>query len=186
MEMINLLSTDRKAELRAARVNVFLLRYISIVILALVFILGTLYVSSTLLQQTEESANARIEANDVESAAYSDTKQQVDSLATKLQDAKGTLGESVSYASILTTLGQLMPEGTVLEALTLDEAALSGTPVEIVAYARTDEDAVAIQQRLQQSPLFSQVSPNGTNSNEGINGYPVKVTLTVTFNRNGV
>jgi Tfp pilus assembly protein PilN len=184
--MINLLSTDRKAELRAARVNVFLMRYISLIILALVFILATLYVSYSLLQETMSSAEARIEANDVQSAAYSDTKQQVDALAMKLNDAKSTLDQSTSYSRILTTLGQLMPTGTVLEALVLDEATLSGTPVDIVAYARSDEDGVTIQQSLQQSPLFSQVSPKGTSSTEGIPDYPVKVTLTVSFNASGI
>lgn len=181
--MINLLSTEHKAALRAARVNVFLVRYIWMILLALTFILGTLYVSYSLLQETEATAKERIEANDVQSAAYSDTKQKVDALSTKLNGAKEVLGQSVSYAKILTTIGQVMPNGTVLDSLTLTEATLAGTPTELIAYAKTDEDGVAIQQALQQSQLFALISPKGTSSTEGITGYPVKVTLTVTFNK---
>lgn len=181
--MINLLSTERKAALRAARVNVFLLRYIWLVLLAFVFILGTLYVSYTLLQETETSAKERIEANDVQSAAYSDTKQKVDALSTKLNGAKEVLGQSVSYAKILTTLGQSMPKGTILDSFKITQADLAGTPLELTAYAKTDEDAVSIQQALQQSQLFAAVTPKGTSSTEGITDYPIKVTLTVTFNK---
>jgi Tfp pilus assembly protein PilN len=186
MEMINLLSTDQKAELRAARVNVFLLRYLGLIILALLFILGALYVSYTVLQETETTAKERIEANDVQSAAYSDTKQRVDALAAKLDGARATLNQSKSYAKVLTTVGQLMPTGTVLGELNLDQAVFAGTPTEIVAYAKTDEEAVAIQQKLQQSPLFTSVSPKGTSSTEGIAEYPIKVTLTVAFNQGGI
>lgn len=181
--MINLLSTEHKAALRAARVNVFLLRYIWMVVLAFAFILGTLYVSHTLLQETEASAKERIEANDVQSAAYSDTRQKVDALSTKLNGAKEVLGQSVSYAKILTTLGQSMPKGTILDSLKLTQADLAGAPLELVAYAKTDEAAVSIQQALQQSQLFAVVTPKGTSSTEGIADYPIKVTLTVTLNR---
>lgn len=180
--MINLLSTTRKAEVRAARVNVLLLRYIIILILAIVFIVGALYVSYTVLQQTMASADSRIESNEQQGEIYKDTQDQINTLSTRLNDANTALQEQSSYGTLLTTLGQLMPQGTVLDSLVLDAQTLSGTPVDIIAYAESDTKAVAIQQNLQSSPLFTSVSPKGTSPTEGIPGYPVKVTLTVSFN----
>ena len=184
--MINLLSTNRKDELRAARVNVFLLRYIGIIVLAIIFIMSVLYVSQSVLMRSMSTANDRIEANQAKAASYSDTQEQVNALSARLGDAKSVLDQSVSYAKILTTLGQIMPPGTVLDSLVLNDAALSGTPTEITAYAKSEQDAVTINQNLQSSPIFSQVKLDGTDAAGGIANYPIKVTLTVVFNRSGL
>ncbi len=79
--MINLLPGERKAEIRAARTNVVVLRYTGILLMAVGFILGSLYVSYALLQSTMASAESQISANDVKADVYSSTKEQVD--ATK-------------------------------------------------------------------------------------------------------
>lgn len=185
--MINLLSTDRKSELRAARVNVFLLRYMTIIVMAIVFLIGVLYVSYTVLQQTESTANARIASNDVKAGVYSATKAEVEALRSQLGEAKNQLDNETSYATILTTLGSLMPEGTIIEALKLDSTILTNnTPVELIAYAKTEENAAAIQQQLQSSPIFTQVALQATDAAAGTPDYPVKVTLSVTFNGKGL
>jgi Tfp pilus assembly protein PilN len=177
--MINLLSTNRKAELRAARTNVFLMRYIGIVILAIIFIVGILYMAYTTLQQTETTANNRIELS---STGASSGEGASNSLSARLNEVNTVINQGVSYATILTKIGAAMPTGTVLESLKLDTAATTGTPLTLIAYAQTDEDAVAIQQNLQGTALFQQITPSGTSSTEGIPSYPIKVTLTVTLN----
>jgi cytoskeletal protein RodZ len=175
--MINLLSTHRKAELRAARTNVFLMRYIGIVVLAVIFIVGILYMAYTTLQQTETTANNRIELNKTTGSS-----NQPNSLSTRLAEAGSVINGSKSYAKILTAIGGAMPTGTVLESLLIDTPALSGSPITLVAYAQTEENAVAIQQNLQTTSLFTQITPSATSSTEGIAGYPIKVSLTVTLN----
>lgn len=184
--MINLLPTKRKDALRAARANIFLSRYIGIVLLAIVFLMGVLVVSYSILMQTDQNIQSRIDDSDVKAGVYDDTRQKVTALSDQLEDARVLLDQETSYASILTTLGQLMPAGTVLETLTLNNETLSGTPTEIIAYAKTDSDAALIQQNMQSSPLFSQVSLSGTDTAGGIADYPIKVTLSVTFNRSGM
>lgn len=185
--MINLLSTDRKTEIRAARANVILSRYIAIIAVALVFILGVLYVSHTLLTQTMDSAEIRIASNDTKAEVFRATKQEVEALSAKLNDAKLLLNQEVSYATLLTTLGRTMPAGTRLDSLALNDAAISGaTPLEVTAYAETDEKAATIQQALQSSGLFTTVTLVSTNTDNTTEGYPVKVALTVTFNKAGI
>lgn len=185
--MINLLSTDRKTEIRAARANVILSRYIAIIVVALAFILGVLYVSHTLLAQTMESAEVRISSNDIKADVFSATKQEVDALSAKLNDAKLLLDQEVSYATILTTLGRVMPAGTRLDDITLNDSAVSGdAPIELTAFAESDEKAATIQQTLQTSGLFSLVTLKGTNTESTTSGYPIKVALTVTFNKAGM
>ena len=180
--MINLLSTERKSDIRAARSNVILLRYTTIVFVAVIFILGVLYVSYTILEQTKASADARIASN-TESSSFTAAQQEVTAVTSKLSQAKAVLDQEKSYATVLTSLGKLMPAGTYLETLKLDSALLSGgAPTELVVRATTDEAAGLIQQQWQSSPLFSQVTVVSTSTDDENTDYPVVVTYSVVFN----
>lgn len=185
--MINLLSDERKNQIRAARTNVILLRYTGIIVLAIVFLMSVLFVSHSVLQQTMATTEERIAINETRASVYSDTQQQVAALSAKLSEAKGLLDQEVSYATILTTLGKAMPQGTIVSSLAVNEATLNnGTPTEIIAYAKNDQAAALIQQNLQSSGIFSNVSLSGTDTKAGIDAYPIKVTLSVTFNRSSL
>ena len=184
--MINLLSDERKDEIKAARANVLLLRYMSIIALAFLFISGALYVSYTVLTTTMKNAETLIASNDVKADVYSETKQEVDALSAKLSDAKGILDQEIRYSEVLVKVGQLMPRGTVLGDLTLNSAAFNGEPVEIKAYAKSTAEASVLQSNFQSSPLFSNVNLKGTETSQGLDGYPVVVSMSVTLNGSGV
>jgi len=77
-----------------------------------------------------------------------------------------------------------MPEGTVIEKIDLDAASFTGTPVSLKAYAKTNEAAVALRERFQNSPLFSNVNfESVSDSADGVTGYPISVSLTLTLNK---
>ncbi len=185
--MINLLSTNRKSEIRAARTNVILLRYTGIIIIAVIFLMAVLYVSYNLLQQTMATAEARIATNSTEADVYASTKQQVDALSAKLSDSKAVLDQEISYATILTSIGQAMPAGSILEGLTIDDATInSGAPITLTAYATSEEIAPLVQQQLQGIPIFSSVELVGTSQDASISGYTVKISMAATFNRSAL
>lgn len=184
--MINLLATERKAEIRAARVNVTLVQYIIILLLAFAFISGIFYYSLVTLQSTMASADSLVEANDIKADVYSDTRQQVASLEANLSEAKSVLDQEVRYSKLLVGIGQLLPAGTIIESLPLDDTALNGAPIQIKAYAKTSADTVALQERLKSSPLFTSISVQATSESDGISGYPVSITMSVVFNKAGV
>lgn len=181
--MINLLSGERKDEIRAARTNVILLRYMSVVALAFLFITAALYVSHIVLTSTKTSAEAIIMNNDVKADVYSETKQQVDTLTTQLSEARAISEQEVLYSQLLVRLGEIMPAGTVLGDTTFNTASFNGTPVDLVAYAKTTNEVTLIQSQFQASGMFSQVSLKGTEADKGIPGYPVSVSLSVVMNR---
>lgn len=184
--MINLLSNGRKSRINAARANIIIVRYLSIIILAFVFITGTLFVSHSVLSSTMASADSIIESNDTKADIYSDTKQQVELLGSQLTDARNILDQEIRYSKVLIKLGQLMPEGTVLDQLTLDAIAFSGQPVPIKAYANSAAQASLIQAQFQGSSLFSQVTLQATETTGGLPGYPIVVSMNVIFNKAGV
>ena len=183
--MINLLSDQRKDDIRAARANVILVRYSALILLATLFVAGSLYVSYSLLQVTKSSNEAIIESNDTKADIYTDTKAEVDALSAKLTDASNILNQEVRYSQVLVKLGQITPAGTILDKLTLTSANFAGTPAEITAYAKSNTEATTLQTQFQSSPLFSNVTSQGTET-QGIDGYPVTVKMTVTFNKTGI
>ncbi|HWT40779.1 MAG TPA: PilN domain-containing protein [Dongiaceae bacterium] len=184
--MINLISPELRAEIRAARTNTLLVRYISIIIVAVVFIMGVLFVSYTVLERTKASADGIVQANDVKAGIYSETKQQVDALSAKLSESKTVLDQEVRYSKVLTSLGQAMPAGTILDSLKLDDTSFAGTPLTLKVYAKTSNDAVTVQPHLQSSGIFSQVTVQSTDTSKGIDGYPVSVTLSATLTKQGI
>lgn len=183
--MINLLSDERKDGIRAARANVILSRYIAIILMATAFMYGVLYVSYTVLERTKSSNDAIIQSNDLKADVYSDTRSQIDTLASKLAETKSTLDQEVRYSHVLTTIGQLMPAGTFLDPLVLSDASFNGAPVELTVYAKTADAAPIVRDNFQASPLFSSVTLKGTDPANGSDGYPVNISLTVVFNRAG-
>lgn len=183
--MINLLPNERQEEIRAARVNVILVRYTLILLLAAGFIFGVLYTSYSVLQNTNTNAEALIAANDTKAGVYSSTKQQVDQLSGQLSEAKSILDQEVRYSKLIVSIGQLMPTGTILESLPVDTALINGSPVQIKAYAKKSSDAITLQERFKGSSLFSTIDIQSTNESGGIADYPVVITMTVTFNGSG-
>lgn len=185
--MINLLPGEKKAEIRAARTNVLLLRYSGIILLAIIFILGSMYVSRTVLSFTKTSSEEVIASNDIKAGVYSSTKAQVDTLSASLAETKTILDQEVLYSKVFLNIGQLMPPGTIFDKLALEASSFSGAPVSTKAYARTSADVLALRQRFENSPIFSSVTfQTISESGSGINGYPVSVDMTFTLNKAAV
>tara|TARA_Y100001949_G_scaffold123505_1_gene105262 strand:+ start:5144 stop:5704 length:561 start_codon:yes stop_codon:yes gene_type:complete len=184
--MINLLPNGLKEDIRAARTNIVLLRYIALVVMALAFIMGVLYFYYIILQNTMASAQARIDANDVKAGVYSATREEVEGLSAQLTEAKTVLDQDVSYANFLIALGQATPQNTVLNELTLDNSHFNGTPFELKGFAKTDSDAAALGNQLKSTTqLFTSVDIQSTSSEGGIPEYPIVVTMSVTLNKTG-
>ena len=189
--MINLLPNEQKEDIRAARANVIIVRYIVIITCAILFIGIALYVSYSVLRITMNSANDVIAANDVKASVYSETKKEVDGLSSQLADAKAILDQEVQYSKVLVKIGQLMPAGTVLGAMTLkDENFVGGqtssaAPIEVTAYARSATEASQLQTQCQGSPLFNKVELKSTGT-ESIDGYPVNIILSIVLNKAGI
>lgn len=184
--MINLLPDQRKVEIKAARVNVLLVRYIGLIVIALVFIFGVLTVSYMLLSDTRQSALEIIESNDVKADVYRNTKEEVDKLSASLTQTKTILDQETLYSKILVKLAQEMPEGTVMENLTLNEAVFSGTPVTAKVYAKTTEQAVALQEKFRSSTLFSNATFQSIEQTSSLEGYPVSISMSFTLNKKAV
>jgi Tfp pilus assembly protein PilN len=182
--MINLLPIDKKAEIRAARTNLILIRYITILVCAVAFVLGAMYVTYTVLGFTKDSSEKIIASNDVKAGVYSSTQSQVNNLSASLSETKVLLDKEVRYSKVFVNIAQLMPSNTVFGKLELTDSSFNGTPTNVKVYAKTSAHAVTLRQNFEKSPMFSGVSfKTIVESGSGIDGYPVSVDMTFIINR---
>lgn len=181
--MINLLPEDQKQEIRSGRVNVVLTRYIIIILLAFAFLVALLGGSYFVLSQTKASAERLVGVNSNKAAAYSSTKAQVDNLSTQLSQTKTILDQEILYSNVLMNIGQQMPAGTVLENISLNSASFTGAPVTLKAYAKTTDAAVALREKFQSAPIFTNVNFQSVSDSAGIPGYPVTVSMTLVITK---
>lgn len=182
--MINLLPDEAKAELRAARVNVLLIRYMGVIFAAFAFLVLILFGSYFLLDQTKASSQALIDANDTKAEVYSSTKTQVDALSAQLAEAKGILDQEILYSNVLVNFGQQMVPGTIIDKISLDSSSFSGGSLSLTVYAKTTDAAVTLRDRFQNSPFFTDVNfQTISDSSGGITDYPVSATMSLRLNR---
>jgi len=182
--MINLLPIDKKAEIRAARTNLILVRYITILVVAIAFVLAAMYATYTILGFTKDSSEQTIASNDLRADVYSSTKAQVDALSASLAQSKVLLDQEVRYSKVFVHIAQLMPAGTVFGKLELTDASFNGSPTSTKLYAKSSAQAVTLRQNFEQSPMFSGVNfQTIVESGSGIDGYPVSVDITFTLRK---
>lgn len=183
--MINLLADNLKSEIKAARVNVITLRYIWLMLLAATFIGVVFWVTYSSLSQTEANAEKIISSNDIKASVYSDTRQQVQALSSQLSETRTVLDQEFRFSKLLVDIGQILPSGTILDSLPLDTTKSQTSPTQLKVFAKTAADAVTLQEKLKSSSLFSSLSIQSTSESGGISGYPVVITMTVSFNKAG-
>lgn len=181
--MINLMPDTAKQQLRAARTNTILFRYILVILGSALFLALIAWGAFFLLSQIKDTSQRLIDANDSKTAVFDQTKAQIESLSADLNEVKGILDQEILYSKVMVNIAQQMPANTVLDKLTLDADSFSGKPITLKAYGKSNEDIVQLRNRFQSSSHFRNVNFQNVTENDGIAGYPVSVTMTLTLNR---
>jgi len=177
--MINLLSDVKKTEIRAARTNTILLRYIAVLTVAILFIGGTIVVSWQSLKTSEQSADAQIELTQSSPSTPQAPEPPVDTtgIASALDDQK--------VSSILAAIGASLPTGSILKDISLTHENVQGTaPVTLTVYSKQGSSPGTITSALTAAGVFTNVSITSTSSSNEVSGYPVKTEISATVTAN--
>ncbi len=182
--MINLLPDTAKREIRAARTNVRLVKYIVVLVAGVGFLGLVSFGVYTILMGTKASADTIIQTNQSKTSAYASTETEAQSLKASLANAKSILDNEVQYSKVITGIAALMPSGTVLDTLNLSSTTF-GTPTTLTIHAKSTDAALSVKDKFQASPLFSNISfVSLSNSAQGQTGaYPVTAVMSLTINR---
>lgn len=157
--MINLISPDKKQDIRAARTNVILVQY-GIALFSLGVLIGLIYgLGFWLVSQEKTAVDAKLLSQNEQSAAYAAVEKEAETFRQNLTIAKNILGKETVYSEFLITLASVMPQGTIITNLSLGGpvvATNTGTTLD----ARTSSYAkvLELKSKLEQSVLFENVS----------------------------
>ena len=181
--MINLLPNDVKKEIKAARTNVSLLRYIFVLGAGIAFLCFIAVGVYFILMNTQTNADSAIKDNQSKTSSYSSSQAQAQALRASLANAKNILDKEVRYSKVITGIAALMPSGAVIDSLSLSPTTF-GTPTTLTVYAKSTEAALSVKNSFQASPLFSNVAfVSITNASQAQSNYPITAILSVTINK---
>ncbi len=184
--MINLLPDDYKSEVRAARTNVLLIRYISILTVAIMVLSGIIITAYAVLGTRQVATQSLLDASNAREAKYSSVRAEADELRSSLSNAKLILDQKVSYSKLIYEIAGSMPNDIVLNTLELDAESV-GSSMTIDANAKTVDAASKLRDRLaSNNAVFSDVkllSLESGSSTGTDNEYPVKVSVSVVINK---
>ena len=185
--MINLLPVEDQRQLAAARTNTLLLRYTVLlsvfVVMLIIEILGVYVVVNIGKAQNQNT----ISENEAKAASYASIKQQADTFRTNLATAKYILDKQIPYTTLMLALSQSLPDGSVIDKLSIDPATF-GTPSTLTVKTTSYDKAIAVKTSLQNAkvgnnPLFTSVSFDSVSAGDSQSQYPFTAVYNVTYSK---
>lgn len=185
--MINLLPAEIKSNIKAARANSTVIRYIIILAVSGILLgLGCLVVYN-INQAALDTATKALKPTTGSSAGSSSSQlATANEYRNKLQEVQtSVVPNQINYSKILTTIGSAIPSGVIIDTLDLSATSFSST-IKIQTYANSDSSAGKIKTSLENaSTVFTSVVIN----NQSIlptpmyEKYSISVELTVSLNK---
>ncbi|MDB5176673.1 MAG: hypothetical protein JWN75_341 [Candidatus Saccharibacteria bacterium] len=185
--MINLLPDDTKRDIRAARMNVVLVRYMLLTLGALAALVAFCGLFFVILQTTQSKAVTTNVDNGTKAASFSAVRKSADEYRNNLSVASKILDNSVNYTSVIFEITKLLPSGVILDNLTLT-AADFGQQTSFSVHAKSYDKATELKKNFQDSKLFTNVFfqnlTDGTSTDsKSTNKYPIAVTISAKLNK---
>lgn len=186
--MINLSPYDLKKQIKAARANSLLVKYLIILMLASLFI-GI--ICATFYVILEDSRPAPITATPATKTAvpqtadlngYNQARIQATKINNDLQNAKNILSEQISYSAILTEIANILPSGTIIDKLDLSTNTLNNLSLKI--YSKSSSASSEIKQNIEKSSILSNFNLKSVKT-ETTNPAGYSTTIEITVNANG-
>lgn len=178
--MINLLPTEHKKQIRAARVNVVLVRYNVLIIASAIFLASATGFAYFFLVNSKQLAENTIQENASKEGSYAEIKTKADAFKSELASAKSILDSQTSYAKAALAISRLLPEGTSIDKLEINEQSFA-TPLLLTVNIRDEQAAAQLLKSFSSSPLFSNVAKGKISIGTG--QYPYAMELTITMSK---
>ena len=151
--MINLLPPERNLNMRVARNNTILRRYLELVVVSLVVIAAAVAGAYYFLYSQQQSIEKTVAINQDKVKALEPVQKQAEQLSVTINTIAGLMSKNVKFSDMLTQIGGIMPEGSVLTGLQFSLENLS-SPLIVSAQVENEERAAVLRNNLASSPLF--------------------------------
>lgn len=189
--MINLISPEQKRTIRAARINVMLVRY-AIALASLGLLIALIYgLGFWIVSQEKSAVDTKLQSQTEQSKAYAAVEKEAEAFRKNLGIAKTILSKEISYSDFLLTLASDMPRGAIITNISLGGAP-AATKDGMTLDARTTSYAkvLELKGKLEESSLFENVSITSATRPDNLTGlsglaaqYPYEVSYNVKLSK---
>lgn len=180
--MINLLPPKAKKEIKAARSNRLMLRYVLLMVGAVVFLVGALFVTHWFLDGASEHARETQAENEQRAAGYTEVQAEAEQFRSQLSQTRSLLDEELRYSLALVRISNLLPSGTALEQLELTPTSFS-EPTTFNVLITGESAAYQLRSSFNESEYLSDVSLGELRVNQEDSTYPYTLDITATISR---
>jgi len=176
--MINLLPDNTKQQIKAARINVMLFRYIIILaisagFLALACLITYLSINNSFI--FAKTAVTNTSASKVQSDAAI--------IKTNLANAKKILDQQVSYSKIISAITNDLPAGSKINSLSINDGSF-GTTTTLSVQATKSDFETSLKTSFGKTTYFSNYKLDSkTASQDPKSKYPFTYNISFTINR---
>jgi Tfp pilus assembly protein PilN len=177
--MINLLPPEQKQSIKYGRLNVALTRYISLTLLVIMALLVVFFIGAQRLDNTQEEIWAQVENDRAEVEELLGYQDEAKEIADDVDTLSKILKREVKFSDLLTSIGGVMPSGSVLTQLSLDEDRTK--PLNLTAMVVDGPTAAVLRTNLEESDIFDKADIVSISSQEADPKYKYQVTVSVTF-----
>ena len=182
--VINLLPYDMKKQTRAARMNVILLRYVVLMILAGVFLTLACIFTNYILSTSNNTA-----ATDKNSSIVSPTNSQpvsqseLSNYSTNISTAKSILARQITYSDVVLGIASCLPEGSIIKSISLNDGSYNAS-ISLLVLAKSNDIEPKLKDNFQKSSLFTdyKIQPS-TSTIESDSDYPVTINVNVSIKK---
>ncbi len=151
--MINLLPPQRLLNMRIARNNMILRRYLELALISFVVIAGAVIGAYYLLENQQTNIKTTLEADQKKVKELEPVQKQAEDLSVTINTIAGLMSRNVVFSDMLTQIGGIMPSGSVLTGLQFSLEDLK-SPLVVSAQVESEERAAVLRNNLASSPLF--------------------------------
>lgn len=186
--MINLIPQDIKKDLKFARRNTYLVRYMIGAGVGFVAVLLVLIAGYVFLQQEARSHRDSIAASEAQLKAANETAtiNRVQEISNSLKLVVDVLGQEVLFSELLRQVGAAMPSGTVLQNLSLSSELSGAIDLQAGAEDYTSASQVQINMQDPNNQIFDKADIVSIDCNVDDPRYPCTVTLRTQFTKDNV
>lgn len=155
--MINLLPPKRLINMRIARTNTVLRRYIELVLVGICVLVAALFAARYFLTNHQRSVQTTLDESQKKVAALQQTQTDAEQLSVTINTIAGLLARNISFSDMLVKIGATMPTGTVLTGMQFSTED-TNAPFIVSADIESEERAAVLRNNLVSSDLFTDAS----------------------------
>ena len=163
--MINLLPPKRLLNIRVARNNTVLRRYVELALASIIVLAVSVGFSYYFLSSQQDDVKKTNELTQSKSEELKPVQKQAEELSASVNTISSLLSRNIKFSELLTQIGGLMPEGSVLTGLQFSIEDLE-SPLVVSAQIENESTAAVLRSNLASSPLFKDVTIKSITQNE--------------------